>query len=283
VLKNFLSNITKKYGQFLLVGLSLFVLSITLMGRAGVLTELLKQGPSTVFAGPCPQGGCNGGDTTESYPQCGGTCNEITYDGSHTVMVDKTTHSDGSVSYSCNDTGPQQGQCGNNPPTCGEQPAQYPQCGGTCNGTTYDSSHTVNVTKNVDGACNVTWDCQDQGAIDGQCGNTTQTCNETPNHYTQCGGDCNGTNYDSSHTVDVNKNVDGSCNVSWSCNDLGAIDGQCGNTSCQPTENKYPQCGGTTGLEAASFDRSHTYEITETTNCDGSKSFAQRDLGNLGQ
>ena len=60
-MKSFLSNITKKYGQYLLIGLSLFVLSIALMGRAGVLAEVLKQGPQVVFAGPCPQGGFNGG------------------------------------------------------------------------------------------------------------------------------------------------------------------------------------------------------------------------------
>ena len=278
-MKSFLSNITKKYGQYLLIGLSLFVLSIALMGRAGVLAEVLKQGPQVVFAGPCPQGGCNGGEpTVEQYPQCGGDCNGTTYDGSHTVWVVKTTDASGNVSYACEDRGAQEGQCGNNPTTCNETPGEYPQCGGTCNGTTYDGSHTVWVKKNVDGACNVSYQCEDRGQQEGQCGNTSPPAfNETPRQYTQCGGECNGTTYDSSHTIDVNKNVDGSCNVSYSCNDLGAINGQCGNSTpptqiCTPGQRDANSrtCIGSTGckynLNECNSDGMGWHQVEET-NC----------------
>lgn len=57
------------------------------------------------------------------------------------------------------------------PPVCAETPTQYPQCGGTCNGIPYPADHTVMVTKNVDSACHVTFQCADLGARVGECGN----------------------------------------------------------------------------------------------------------------
>ncbi len=51
--------------------------------------------------------------------------------------------------------------------------------------------------------------------------------------------------------------------------------------SCQPTTRQYPQCGGSTGL--GSYSNTDTIMVTETTNCDGSKSYSNQNLGNLGQ
>lgn len=117
---------------------------------------------------------------------------------------------------------------------CDKQPDNYPQCGaaaGSCRNISGEISntHTVRVVKGVDDSCNFTYDCTDLGVIVGQCGNPTQTCNEQPANYPQCGGTCNGVTFPGNHTVQVNKSVDSSCTVSWQCQDLGVINGQCGN------------------------------------------------------
>lgn len=55
---------------------------------------------------------------------------------------------------------------------CTLTPSDYPQCGGTCNGVTYPSDHTVYVYRRVDWDCEYYWECIDMGPITGQCGNT---------------------------------------------------------------------------------------------------------------
>lgn len=69
--------------------------------------------------------------------------------------------------------------------SCSEQPSQYPQCGGTCNGITYPSDHTVMVTKNVNNSCQVSFQCQDLGKLAGQCNNPGSP---TPEMVTTCNG-----------------------------------------------------------------------------------------------
>lgn len=59
-----------------------------------------------------------------------------------------------------------------------------------------------------------------------------EACNEESGVYTQCGGSCNGRFYASNHTVRVVKTVDSSCDVSFSCTDQGAKEGECGNPNC---------------------------------------------------
>ncbi len=110
-------------------------------------------------------------------------------------------------------------------------------------------------------------------------------CDLKPETYPECSPTCNGQKLASTTLAMVTRNVDtNSCTATYSCSDIQENSTQCGYNpapACTPTERKYPQCGGTTGLE--SLNPANTYEVTERSNCDGTKSYSNRDMGNLGQ
>lgn len=60
-----------------------------------------------------------------------------------------------------------------------------------------------------------------------------EVCNEKSRNYNQCGGSCNGKDYDDSHTIKVQKKVNALCEISYECKDDGRKEGECGNPSCQ--------------------------------------------------
>jgi hypothetical protein len=121
----------------------------------------------------------------------------------------------------------------------------YPQCGGTANGLTYPSNHTILVHGQYDFDNNLTtnFSTQDLGALPGQCDNGQQNhaskgllelgsnaqIRET---YPQCGGNNDEVIYDANHTVAVEQYTDELSNPSklgYLTQDLGENPGQCGN------------------------------------------------------
>lgn len=101
------------------------------------------------------------------FPGCGHSCTENTCGDSTHVVNDCYQAASGDTGGTCT---------GHVHQTCATAGGPYNQCGGTCNGTSYASSHTVSVTPGgggcSGGSCQgITYSCSDLGTLCGQCGN----------------------------------------------------------------------------------------------------------------
>ncbi|MEK7617166.1 MAG: hypothetical protein AAB414_03860 [Patescibacteria group bacterium] len=102
---------------------------------------------------------------------------------------------------------------------------EYPQCGGTCNDTTYASDHTVFVYKLVDSLCYVTYKCDDQGKKPGECGNPGQAGGTPPGKGGCCSkdDDCN----------TAGNTYKGQSTAGWKCSDSNPYCQGSGNNACK--------------------------------------------------
>lgn len=97
--------------------------------------------------------------------------------------------------------------CNTAPVTCTEG-TTYNQCGGTCNGITYPSNHTIQVTPSTCTDNTTQYACSDLGVLAGQCGNPS-----TPPPSCSVTWTLSNTNPQSNTPVNVT--VDGTSTPDW--------------------------------------------------------------------
>ncbi|MCL4353052.1 hypothetical protein M1615_01105, partial [Patescibacteria group bacterium] len=123
------------------------------------------------------------------------------------------------------------------PPSC-TVVKTYPQCGGTCNGTSYSSSDTVMTTQSSCSNGTTQYSCTDLGTLPGQCGNPSGgppsfSCAwcAGPDQCSKSGGTAV---------------PDSSCNPPYCCqpNGGGKVDVPCGNPSNSQTLTVNSSNGG---------------------------------------
>lgn len=114
--------------------------------------------------------------------------------------------------------------------SCTEQPRDYTQCGGECNGQRYNSSNTIEVKKRVSDSCQVSYQCRDLGKKPGECGNSS--C-QVINTYDECGGSNDCTPKDKM-LYEVKEYNGESCGTHgrFRCREKGYVTGKCDVPKC---------------------------------------------------
>lgn len=182
----------------------------------------------------------------------------------------------------------------------------YSQCGGQCNGVTFDPSRTVFVKVKRDSSGNVCgYECKDLGRRPGECGNpqtlpspTIGQPTPTPAQPTSAPAPTQTPTPPTPPVTPTSPQVTNWC-VRKECDTaIGkmvciiqysdgtekvgeATDKSC-TASCQPP---YPQCAGTVGLEDPNrFPPGHTIWVIPVCDTQGNiVEYQHKDLGNLGQ